>query len=124
MSKHFVPENLPTRLQHYIGGQFVDSIGGGALEGPGPGSHTTPTRLQHYIGGQFVDSIGGETFEVLDPVTNTTYATAAAGQKADIDAAVDAATEAFKKGPWPTKSARARAKVLYKIADAVVAQED
>ncbi|PQZ92165.1 5-carboxymethyl-2-hydroxymuconate semialdehyde dehydrogenase [Arthrobacter sp. MYb227] len=93
MSKHFVPENLPSSIQHYIGGKFVDSI-------------------------------GGETFEVLDPVTNTTYATAAAGQKADIDAAVAAATEAFKNGPWPTMSPRARAKVLYKIADAVVAQED
>ena len=93
MSKHFVPENLPTSIQHYIGGKFVDSI-------------------------------NGETFEVLDPVTNTTYATAAAGQKADIDAAVAAATQAFKTGPWPTMSPRARAKVLYKIADAVVAQED
>ena len=63
MSKHFVPENLPAKIQHYINGEFVDSI-------------------------------GGETFEVLDPVTNTAYTTAAAGQKADIDAAVAAATEA------------------------------
>ncbi|MDO5743472.1 MAG: 5-carboxymethyl-2-hydroxymuconate semialdehyde dehydrogenase [Micrococcaceae bacterium] len=93
MSKHFVPENLPTSIQHYIGGKFVDSI-------------------------------GGETFDVLDPVTNTTYTTAAAGQKADIDAAVAAATEAFNNGPWPTMKPRERAKVLYKIADAVVAQED
>ena len=93
MSKHFVPENLPTHLQHYIGGKRVDSI-------------------------------GGETFEVLDPVTNTTYATAASGQKADIDAAVAAATEAFENGPWPRMKARARAKVLFAIADAVEAQED
>ncbi|KHL04886.1 5-carboxymethyl-2-hydroxymuconate semialdehyde dehydrogenase [Sinomonas humi] len=92
MSKHFVPENLPTHLQHYIGGKRVDSI-------------------------------GGETFEVLDPVTNTTYATAASGQKADIDAAVAAATEAFEHGPWPRMKPRARAKVLFAIADAVEAQE-
>ena len=93
MSKHFVPENLPTHLQHYIGGKFVDSI-------------------------------GGETFGVLDPVTNQDYATAAAGQQADIDAAVAAATEAFNNGPWPKMKPRERANVLYKIADAVVAQQD
>ncbi|MGN6406504.1 5-carboxymethyl-2-hydroxymuconate semialdehyde dehydrogenase [Sinomonas sp.] len=93
MTKHFVPENLPTHLQHYIGGKRVDSI-------------------------------GGETFEVLDPVTNTTYATAASGQKADIDAAVAAATEALENGPWPRMKPRARAKVLFAIADAVEAQED
>ncbi|WP_104182068.1 5-carboxymethyl-2-hydroxymuconate semialdehyde dehydrogenase [Arthrobacter sp. B0490] len=27
-SEHFVPGNLPTHLQHYINGEFVDSIGG------------------------------------------------------------------------------------------------
>ncbi|HEY4153441.1 MAG TPA: aldehyde dehydrogenase family protein, partial [Pseudolysinimonas sp.] len=82
-----------------------------------------PTRIQHYIDGKFVDSIGGETYEVLDPVTNETYATAAAGQKADIDAAVDAATRAFKTGPWPRMKPRERARVLNKIADAVEAQD-
>ncbi|GAA0203616.1 5-carboxymethyl-2-hydroxymuconate semialdehyde dehydrogenase [Glutamicibacter creatinolyticus] len=93
MSKHFVPENLPSKIQHYINGEFVDSI-------------------------------GGKTFEVLDPVTNKPYVNAAAGQKEDIDAAVAAATEAFKNGPWPRMKPRERANVLYKIADAVVAQED
>ncbi|WP_138442631.1 5-carboxymethyl-2-hydroxymuconate semialdehyde dehydrogenase [Sinomonas susongensis] len=92
MSKHFVPENLPTHLQHYIGGKRVDSI-------------------------------GAETFEVLDPVTNTTYATAASGQKADIDAAVAAATDAFEHGPWPRMKPRARARILNAVADAVEAQE-
>ncbi|WP_418909024.1 5-carboxymethyl-2-hydroxymuconate semialdehyde dehydrogenase [Glutamicibacter endophyticus] len=93
MSKHFVPENLPTHLKHYIGGQWVDSI-------------------------------NGETFEILDPVTNTPYATAAAGQQADIDAAVAAASEAFTNGPWSKMKPRERANVLYAIADAVVAQQD
>ncbi|MEO6115387.1 MAG: 5-carboxymethyl-2-hydroxymuconate semialdehyde dehydrogenase [Pseudolysinimonas sp.] len=82
-----------------------------------------PTRIQHYIDGQFVDSIGGETFEVLDPVTNQTYATAAAGQQSDIDAAVDAATRAFTTGPWPRMKPRERARVLNRIADAVEAQD-
>jgi len=82
-----------------------------------------PSHLQHYIDGRFVDSVGGETFEVLDPVTNRSYATAAAGQQADIDAAVEAATRAFRSGPWPRMKPRERARVLNRIADAVEAQD-
>jgi 5-carboxymethyl-2-hydroxymuconic-semialdehyde dehydrogenase len=82
-----------------------------------------PTHIQHFIDGRFVDSVGGETFGVLDPVTNLDYATAAAGQQADIDAAVEAATRAFRSGPWPRMKPRDRARVLNRIADAVEAQD-
>ena len=82
-----------------------------------------PTHIQHYIDGRLVDSVGGETFDVLDPVSNKNYATAAAGQKADIDLAVAAATTAFKDGPWPHMKPRERARILNKIADGVEAQE-
>lgn len=92
MTEHYLPENLPTHIQHYIDGKFVDSV-------------------------------GGETFDVLDPVSNNNYATAAAGQKADVDLAVAAATEAFTNGPWPRMKPRERARILNKIADAVESQE-
>jgi 5-carboxymethyl-2-hydroxymuconic-semialdehyde dehydrogenase len=82
-----------------------------------------PTHLQHYIDGELRDSLGGATFEVLDPVSNRTYATAAAGQAEDIDAAVTAAQSAFSEGPWPTMAPRARARVLNRIADLVEAQD-
>ena len=82
-----------------------------------------PTHIQHYINGNFVDSVSGKTFDVLDPVSNTNYATAAAGQKEDIDLAVAAAREAFVNGPWPRMKPRERARVLNRIADAVEAQE-
>ena len=82
-----------------------------------------PTRIQHYIDGEFVDSVSGRTFDVLDPVSNTTYATAAAGQKEDIDLAVAAARKAFTTGPWPGMKPRERARILNRIADAVEAQE-
>ncbi|GAB3142837.1 5-carboxymethyl-2-hydroxymuconate semialdehyde dehydrogenase [Micromonospora sonneratiae] len=82
-----------------------------------------PTHIRHYIGGKHVDSIGGETFDVLEPVTNTNYLTAAAGQAADVDRAVRAARAAFDRGPWPTMKARARARVLNRIADAVEAAD-
>ena len=82
-----------------------------------------PSHLSHHIGGRDVDSVGGETFEVLDPVTNRTYATAAAGQQADIDAAVAAASAAFESGPWPRMKARERAGVLQRIADIVASRD-
>ena len=82
-----------------------------------------PSHLSHHIGGRDVDSVGGETFEVLDPVTNRTYATAAAGQQADIDAAVAAASAAFESGPWPRMKARERAGVLQRIADVVASRD-
>ena len=82
-----------------------------------------PTHLPHHIGGRDVDSIGGETFAVLDPVTNRTYATAAAGQQADVDAAVAAASAAFESGPWPRMKARERAGVLQRIADIVASRD-
>ncbi|RWZ83289.1 5-carboxymethyl-2-hydroxymuconate semialdehyde dehydrogenase [Glutamicibacter sp. HZAU] len=40
MSKHFVPENLPTHLQHYINGEFVDSIGGATFDVQEPVTNT------------------------------------------------------------------------------------
>ncbi|WP_323959747.1 5-carboxymethyl-2-hydroxymuconate semialdehyde dehydrogenase [Arthrobacter sp. JZ12] len=85
--------------------------------------HSLPTHLQHYINGQLVDSISGATFDVLDPVSNTSYATAAAARKEDIDAAVAAARQAFLHGPWPRLKPRERSRILNRIADAVEAQE-
>ena len=82
-----------------------------------------PTDIKHYINGEFVDSVSGETFEVLNPSTNEVYGEAASGDKADIDLAVAAATEAFHNGPWPSMAPRARARVLNKIADRVEAQD-
>lgn len=82
-----------------------------------------PSKIQHYIDGEFVDSIDGDTFEVLNPVTNETYVHAAAGKKADIDRAVDAARRAFTEGPWPRMLPRERSRVLHRIADIVESRD-
>lgn len=82
-----------------------------------------PASIKHFIGGSFVDSVGGETFDVLDPVSNQTYATAAAGQQADVDLAVAAAKDAFEKGPWAAMKPRQRSRILNRIADAIEAQD-
>ena len=82
-----------------------------------------PQQIQHYIGGRRVDSIDGDTFEVLDPVTNQPYLTAAAGKKADIDRAVEAARAAFRDGPWPLMLPRERSRILHRIADIVQSRD-
>jgi len=74
---------------------------------------------EHYIGGGFRKSVSGATFETLDPNTNTVLALAAAGDERDVDAAVNAAREAFEQGPWPRMTADQRASVLRRIAAAI-----
>jgi len=81
-----------------------------------------PDKILHYIGGKLVPSADGATFGVTEPVTNQVYAQAAAGNAEDVKRAVEAATEAFTAGPWPRLAARARARVLNKIADAIEAR--
>jgi 5-carboxymethyl-2-hydroxymuconic-semialdehyde dehydrogenase len=82
-----------------------------------------PDRIRHYIDGEFVDSADGDTFEVIDPVTNETYIHAAAGKKADVEAAVAAARRAFTDGPWPKLLPRERSRVLHRIADIVESRD-
>ncbi|WP_330241447.1 5-carboxymethyl-2-hydroxymuconate semialdehyde dehydrogenase [Streptomyces sp. NBC_00525] len=81
-----------------------------------------PERIRHWIGGELLDSADGRTFPVSDPVSNTPYATAAAGDRADVDRAVSAARAAFPA--WSRLGNRERARVLYRIADAVEAREE
>jgi len=82
-----------------------------------------PDRIRHFIDGSFVDSADGGTFDVLDPVSDRTYLKAAAGQQADIDRAVAAARKAFDTGPWPEMQARARNRILNRVADIVESRD-
>jgi 5-carboxymethyl-2-hydroxymuconic-semialdehyde dehydrogenase len=81
-----------------------------------------PGTIEHFIGGRHVPSASGGTFGVADPVSNQVYAQAAAGEAADIGRAVQAASRAFSDGPWPGLAARARARVLNRIADGIEAR--
>ena len=76
-------------------------------------------RFQHYIDGVFED--GATTFDSLDPVTGEPWATMPLAGAPEIDKAVAAAHRAFISGPWPTLTATARGKLLYRLADLVQA---
>ncbi|MFE0019616.1 5-carboxymethyl-2-hydroxymuconate semialdehyde dehydrogenase [Amycolatopsis sp. NPDC059021] len=41
MAKHYIPENLPSRIQHYIGGELVDSVSGKTFDVLDPVSNQT-----------------------------------------------------------------------------------
>jgi len=83
-----------------------------------------PEKIEHFIGGRHVPSVSGGTFDVGEPVSNQVYTRAAAGDADDVEAAVEAAVEAFKLGRWPRLAARARAKILNRIADGIEARGD
>jgi acyl-CoA reductase-like NAD-dependent aldehyde dehydrogenase len=70
-----------------------------------------------FIAGEFRPGTSGRRIEVVDPATEQVFATAAAADPEDIDAAVDAARAAFDHGPWPRMSIQERAKILLRWAD-------
>jgi aldehyde dehydrogenase (NAD+) len=76
------------------------------------------------IGGRWVESASGKTFPTLNPATGGVICQVAEGDKADIDLAVKAARKAFESGPWPKMNPADRARLLYRLADAIEANKD
>ena len=53
-----------------------------------------------FIGGKWVDAQSGETFESVNPYTGAAWARVPRASRPDVDAAVQAARQAFDDGPW------------------------
>jgi aldehyde dehydrogenase (NAD+) len=81
-----------------------------------------PKRL--FIGGQWVEAKSGKTIEVRDPGDGQVIAHIAAGEAADVDLAVAAAREAFRKSGWATMPVNDRAVILHRLADLVDRHRD
>ncbi|HET7657974.1 MAG TPA: 5-carboxymethyl-2-hydroxymuconate semialdehyde dehydrogenase [Bacillales bacterium] len=75
--------------------------------------------IQLYINGEFTDAESGKTFENVNPFTNERINEIAEGDKADIDKAVKAASEAFHNGPWGKMKVKERLDYVRKIADLI-----
>jgi acyl-CoA reductase-like NAD-dependent aldehyde dehydrogenase len=74
------------------------------------------------VGGERVAARDGATFESVDPSTGETIAHVAQAGPADVDAAVQAAAEAFGQGAkWRKAPASLRAQLLNRLADLVEA---
>ncbi|MBR0641887.1 aldehyde dehydrogenase family protein [Plastoroseomonas hellenica] len=76
----------------------------------------------HFIGGRFVPARSGKTFPVVNPATGAEVATAAEGDAADVDAAVQDAARAQKA--WAKVPARKRGALVHQCAALLKAHAD
>ena len=77
----------------------------------------------HIINGQTVASQSGKTFDTYNPATGDVIASLAEGSEADIEAAVQAARQAFE-GPWSRFTPFQRQSLLVKVRDILEANFD
>ena len=77
---------------------------------------------QLFIGGKFVDASDGATFEVIDPATERSLGAVANATVEDAEAAVSAAAAALPA--WATLAPRARAEILRRTFELIVAQQE
>ena len=90
---------------------------------PSPGDQGITTVREHllYVGGGWRPG-GGGTAEATSPSTGTTFALVAVADRADVDAAVTAAHEAF--GDWSALSPFDRAAACEAIASGIANRRD
>jgi aldehyde dehydrogenase (NAD+) len=74
-------------------------------------------QFQQYIGGTFSD--GSAQFESRDPATGQVWAMMPEARTDDVNAAVDAAANAFMSKEWAGTTASARGKLLLRLADLI-----
>ena len=75
-----------------------------------------------YINGAWVDPIDGTDLDVINPSTEEVCATISLGGKADAEAAIAAAKEAFKTWAWSSKEERLA--LMEKILEVYMARSD
>jgi aldehyde dehydrogenase (NAD+) len=86
-------------------------------------SYDGPTSL--YIGGEWTDGETDAVIETVDPATEQTYATVAAAEPADVDAAAQAAAAATARdSEWRSMDPSDRAAIMHDFADALEARRD
>ena len=74
----------------------------------------------NFVNGEHVGAADGRTTAIVDPVTGEQYAEAPLSSGADIDAAMQAAAEAFDG--WRDSTPSERSLAMFRIADAVEAR--
>lgn len=82
------------------------------------------TPFLNFIDGAWVEAERGERSVVLNPAYASKLAEVPKSDAEDARAAIDAAREAFDRGPWPKMTPGERAAVLLKLADLTEAEMD
>ena len=87
------------------------------------GDVTRPNVYRNLVDGEWVESSSGETFENLNPAdTRDLVGIFQKSNKADVDAAVDAATRAFAK--WRLVPAPRRAEIVFRAAEILAERKE
>jgi betaine-aldehyde dehydrogenase len=84
----------------------------------------TPFHYELWINGKEVPSGSGKRFERRSPAHGVVVGDYAEAGIADVDAAVQAAREAFDRGPWPQSSGADRMKCLLRAAELIRRQKE
>lgn len=82
----------------------------------------TLTTFSNIVDGQQV--VTSDRFESFDPYTGEPWALIPRCRARDVDHAVEAASRAFRTGPWAQLTATARGRLLYRFADVLAANAD
>jgi acyl-CoA reductase-like NAD-dependent aldehyde dehydrogenase len=72
-----------------------------------------------FIDGKEQPAGSRETFPVISPGTGEVIAHTVNADESDVDAAIASARHAFESEPWRKMSERSRAKLVYKLGDAL-----
>jgi alpha-ketoglutaric semialdehyde dehydrogenase len=79
-------------------------------------------EFQNYVGGKWIKGRGGKTFEAINPANEEVIAQIHAADVADVETAVQAASEAFQS--WRLMPAPLRGELLFKIGDLLKARKE
>ncbi len=75
-----------------------------------------------FINGEWVESSSGEMMDVINPANTDVIARVPKCGEEDVRAAIDAAREAFDRGPWSRMPPGERAGILLELADLIDAK--
>lgn len=81
-------------------------------------------RNRLWIANEWVDARSGATFATVNPATGQEITQVAEARAEDVDLAVQAARAAMKDNAWRRMNPHKRARLLWKLADAIEANAD
>ncbi|MFS8533284.1 aldehyde dehydrogenase family protein, partial [Sphaerobacter thermophilus] len=79
-------------------------------------------QFKNFIGGKWVDSRSGEEFERTNPATGELIGTFPKSTEEDVQAAVEAAREAFNR--WRLYPAPKRGEILYRVGQLLIERKE
>src|SRR5450759_3604023 len=89
-----------------------------------PGRTIPITATKLLINNQWTEAASGRTFATINPSTGEEICRVAEADKEDVDRAVNAARQAFERGPWRKMAAAERGRLMNKLADLIEKHAD